>query len=145
MWGSVANPVGWACLNGTRNEPNCEKATILNYCEALNRENVDRVVEGEVGEWNDGIVGGTDRTEYVSRRGSEDWVQYCAVLHEGTLVWPENPMISASTDGVAILQTRDGKWDCFMCEWKCPLSAHGYRSSVPIEYMYQMQIGRAHV
>lgn len=123
LWGSTL-AASFACKHGTEKEPLCEAAAIEGYKAQVNakvrEENAALQAQGRTGEFVPHIVD-------------------IQVAHEGTLIWPRHPMFNASIDGVAFVRYSDGKWDCFGCEWKCPLIKHGYRGSVPVEYYWQMQ------
>ena len=103
--------VGFACRQGSRNEPLCEAAALALY---QKRENA---------------AAGED----------EPVIKHIDVDHEGTLVWHRFPMFNASTDGIAWVEYSNGKVDVFNCEWKCPLTRGGYGGYVPESYWYQMQ------
>ena len=113
LYGSMQDgPVGFACLQGTRNEPLCEAGALQTY----------------------------QRDENARCKALHiPAIRHIEVVHEGTLIWPRHPMFNASIDGVAFVQYEDDKWDVFGCEWKCPLMKGGYKGSVPIEYYYQVQ------
>lgn len=112
LFGSGNLSASFACSHGTRNEPRCEAAAIEDYYRETNAAAI---------------------------AANAPTIDDYTMVHEGTLIWPRHPMFNASTDGIAIVKFTDGKYDCFACEWKCPLSPQGYSGKVPIEYYYQMQ------
>jgi len=61
------------------------------------------------------------------------------VHHEGTLIWQQHPMISASIDGCWFVYFEDGSFDVFLAEYKCTQARGGYGGVVFSEYFIQMQ------
>ena len=111
-------PTTFAMRRGTMLESQCEKANIMHY-----------IYRSTHSAWH----------TCANKMTHPPLIDSITVYHEGMAVWKEYPFLGASSDGIAFVKMSNGKWDCFNCEWKCPMKKGGYGGCVPVDYWYQMQ------